>query len=92
MNYPALPSLQTPLQGDYGLQVVARGPDGSELACVNVAFSLVLPSTSRSSSSRDSGSSSGSRGAEAEAEAGVVVEAADAQLGRKQRMGKREVA
>ncbi|GIL78491.1 hypothetical protein Vretimale_19238 [Volvox reticuliferus] len=36
-----LPPIAPP--GDYGLQVVARGPDGAELACVNVNFSLVLP-------------------------------------------------
>ncbi|EFJ42088.1 hypothetical protein VOLCADRAFT_77249 [Volvox carteri f. nagariensis] len=36
-----LPPIAPP--GDYGLQVVARGPGGDELACVNVNFSLVLP-------------------------------------------------
>ncbi|GIL59600.1 hypothetical protein Vafri_14342 [Volvox africanus] len=36
-----LPPIAPP--GDYGLQVVARNPDGAELACVNVNFSLVLP-------------------------------------------------
>ncbi|GFR48720.1 hypothetical protein Agub_g10677 [Astrephomene gubernaculifera] len=40
----ALPPIAPP--GDYGLQVIARGPDGGELACVNVNFSLVLPSAS----------------------------------------------
>ncbi|PNH05305.1 hypothetical protein TSOC_008438, partial [Tetrabaena socialis] len=35
-------------RGDYGLQVITRAPDGSELACVNVDFTLVLPSASSS--------------------------------------------
>ncbi len=48
------------LQGDYGLQVIARGMDGSELACVNVEFSLVMPEGAIGSSG--SGSSSSSRG------------------------------
>eukprot|EP00198_Chlamydomonas_reinhardtii_P011890 XP_001701227.1 predicted protein [Chlamydomonas reinhardtii] len=61
-----LPPIAPP--GDYGLQVVARGPDGSELACVNVAFSLVLPSAVSGAA--------GSHGA----------------VGRKQRMGSRQVA
>ncbi|KAG2487052.1 hypothetical protein HYH03_014298 [Edaphochlamys debaryana] len=56
----ALPPIAPP--GDYGLQVVARGSDGSELACVNVNFSLVLPSAVRATgpglvSSSGSGSS-----------------------------------
>ncbi len=33
------------LQGDYGLNVVVRGLDGGELTCVQVTFSLVLPSS-----------------------------------------------
>ncbi|KAG2427647.1 hypothetical protein HXX76_012297 [Chlamydomonas incerta] len=75
-----LPPIAPP--GDYGLQVVARGPDGSELACVNVAFSLVLPSAR----------SAAAAGQEAGAQVAVVDGAAGQEAGRKQRMGSRQVA
>lgn len=57
-----LPLPRPMLQGDYGLQVIARGMDGSELACVNVEFSLVMPGGALgSSSSSRTGSISSSR-------------------------------
>ncbi|KXZ50044.1 hypothetical protein GPECTOR_18g25 [Gonium pectorale] len=56
----ALPPIAPP--GDYGLQIIARSPDGGELTCVNVDFSLVLPSAgqrSQAAGAADVGASEG---------------------------------